>query len=384
MEDRREKDKGLKTGWLWTITAVLALLCCAAIYVDCVLGRLYSEQRKHIRLSAEATPVPVISVTPSPIPTPVPTRAPKLGDIENVSFPDYDTGAASDYSYQSDELKIAVNKVEDDGVTYYVADIWMRNVNCFRTAFSSGKYRGKRESAEKIAKDNNAILAVNGDFLSGLVIRNGELFRQAEVRATPTPDPDAASAPGYNSYGMYGTVTPALSTDEAARPERSTCVLYLDGTLATTEFEDFSTKKAMKKGAWQGWQFGPTLVRDSKPQKDVKKQGRSPRCILGYYQPGHYCLIIIDGRQKGYSIGMNFDEMKELCTLMGLKDAYNLDGGGSAIMVFNGEIINRPSGNGDARKLLDMIVIGEYLDGGELHGVTPSPVPTATTEEAGN
>ena len=41
MEDRREKDKGLKTGWLWTITAVLALLCCAAIYVDCVLGRLY-------------------------------------------------------------------------------------------------------------------------------------------------------------------------------------------------------------------------------------------------------------------------------------------------------------------------------------------------------
>ena len=47
----------------------------------------------------------------------------------------------------------------------------MRNVNCFRTAFSSGKYRGKRESAEKIAKDNNAILAVNGDFLSGLVIR---------------------------------------------------------------------------------------------------------------------------------------------------------------------------------------------------------------------
>ena len=76
--------------------------------------------------------------------------------------------------------------------------------------------------------------------------------------------------------------------------------------------------------------------------------------------------------------------MKELCTRMGLKDAYNLDGGGSAIMVFNGEIINRPSGNGDARKLLDMIVIGEYLDGGELHGVTPSPVPTATTEEAGN
>ena len=64
---------------------------------------------------------------------------------------------------------------------------------------------------------------------------------------------------------------------------------------------------------------------------------------LGYRQllRGHYCLIIIDGRQKGYSIGMNFDEMKELCTRLGLKEAYNLDGGGSAIMVFDGKIINR-------------------------------------------
>ena len=67
---------------------------------------------------------------------------------------------------------------------------------------------------------------------------------------------------------------------------------------------------------------------------------------------------------------MNFDEMKELCTRMGLKDAYNLDGGGSAIMVFNGEIINRPSGKGDARKLLDMIVIGENLDGGHCMAAT--------------
>lgn len=384
MEEKRKKDKGVKTGWLWAITAVLAVLCCVAIYADCVLGKLYSEQRKHMRLSAEATPVPVIKATPSPAPTPAPTRAPKPGDIENVSFPDYDTGAASDYSYQSDELKIAVNKVEDDGVTYYVADIWMRNVNCFRTAFSSGKYRGKRESAEKIARDNNAILAVNGDFLNGLAIRNGELFRQAEVRPTPTPASDAAFAPGDNGYGMYGAATLTPVTDETARPERSTCVLYLDGTMATSEFENFSTKKAMKNGAWQGWQFGPTLVRDSKPQKDVKKQGRSPRCILGYYQPGHYCLIVIDGRQKGYSIGMNFDEMKELCIRMGMKEAYNLDGGGSAIMVFDGKIINRPSGKGDARKLLDMIVIGEYLDGEKLHGMAPSSVPTATMEEAGN
>lgn len=356
MEKRSKRE--LSTGVLWGITVVMAILCCVTIGADILLLSIRSGQRQHDGMTASATPVPVIKATPSP--TPAPTRAPKPGDIENVNFPSYDTGATSDYSYQSDELKIAVKKNEDDGVTYYVADVWMRNINCFRTAFSSGKFRGKRQSAEDIASDNDAIIAVNGDFLNGLVIRNGELYRKAELRATPTPEPfDPYAAPTPYYYGSGGT-----ETAETARPERSTCVLYTDGTLKTEEFEDFDSSRAMKRGAWQGWQFGPTLIRDSEPQSDVKKQGRSPRCVLGYYEPGHYCLIVIDGRQKGYSIGMNFDEMKELCSRMGLKEAYNLDGGGSAIMVFNGEIINQPSGSGEARKLLDMIVIGEYTEKG--------------------
>ena len=86
-------------------------------------GRLYSEQRKHIQLSAGGHAGACDKVSPRRrYLRRYSTRAPKLGDIENVGFPDYDTGAASHYSYQSDELKIAVNKVEDDGVTYYVAE----------------------------------------------------------------------------------------------------------------------------------------------------------------------------------------------------------------------------------------------------------------------
>lgn len=366
----------IKTATLCVIAGFLALTSFAVTYADCLLGRVYKEQQKNIRLSVQATPVPVLRPTPTPVPTkvptPVPTRKPLVGDIENVRFPDYDTGTGAEYSYQSDELRIAVNKVQEDGVTYYVADIWMRNINCFRTAFSSGKYRGKREPAEKIAQDNNAILAVNGDFLGGLVLRNGELYRKANLRPTPTP----SSSPDPLMTIPAETATPQPT--EKPRPQRATCVLYYDGRMLTEEYNTFRSVNAVEDGAWQGWQFGPTLVRNGEAAEDVKAQGRNPRCILGYYEPGHYCIVMIDGRQKGYSIGMNFKEMIDLSLRLGLTEAYNLDGGGSAIMVFNGEIINQPSGDGDARKLPDMVTIGNYLAPEQLFVPTPSLTPEVT------
>ena len=372
--DRRK----IKTAVLCIIAGVLALTSCAVVYADCLLGRVYREQQKNIRLSAQATPVPVLQPAPTPTPvpalvcTPVPTRMPLTGDIVNVRFPDYDTGTGAQYSYQSDELRIAVNKVEEDGVAYYVADIWMRNINCFRTAFSSGEYRGKREPAEKIAQDNGAILAVNGDFLGGLVLRNGVLYRKANLRPTPTPSP----TPDLLMTIPAETATPQPT--EKPRPQRATCVLYYDGRMLTDEYGTFRSVTAMEQGAWQGWQFGPTLVRNGEAAKDVKPQGRNPRCILGYYEPGHYCIVMIDGRQKGYSIGMNFTEMIDLSLRLGLTEAYNLDGGGSAIMVFNGKIINQPSGTGEARSLPDMVTIGSYLAPDQLFVPTPSPAPKST------
>ncbi|MDL2235950.1 phosphodiester glycosidase family protein, partial [Christensenellaceae bacterium OttesenSCG-928-L17] len=231
---------------------------------------------------------------------------------------------------------------------------------------------GRREPADKIAQDNNAILAVNGDFLEGLVIRNGELHRKAGPRPTPTP---------ILVYDVSGEVVIDIidPPEEPYRPERATCVLYYDGRLVTEEYRRFSSTDAMDAGAWQGWQFGPTLVRNGEATDDVKARGRNPRCMLGYYAPGHYCIVMIDGRQKGYSIGMDFSEMTDLALRLGLTEAYNLDGGASAIMVFDGEIINEPSGSGDARNLVDMVVIGEYLAPDELFVPIPPPAPEETS-----
>ena len=125
----------IKNIMLCAIAAFLALTSFAVIYVDCMLGQVYAEQQKSIIAAAQAAPVPVLkqSATPTassgPAAATKPSRAPLPGDIVGVRFPDYDTGANAEYSYQSDELRIAVDKVEEDGVTFYVADIWMRNIN---------------------------------------------------------------------------------------------------------------------------------------------------------------------------------------------------------------------------------------------------------------
>ena len=291
----------------------------------------------------EPTPEPTATPTPEPTATPAPTRAPKAGDIA-VNFPDFDTGADADYSYQSDELRIAIKVVVDSEAkqTYYIADIWMRNISSFRTGFGKGQFKKGVEDGDKLARRENAILAVNGSYNQGLVIRSGELLQR--LRANK----------GWNSD--------------------SACIIYKNGTMKTFRLkkEPLNPKEEIKNGAWFGWQFGPILIRDYEPFAGATAHGElgyKARNMLGYYEPGHYVIVNCDAYRddaKGMTAQMMVDLMKSL----GVKDAFNLDGGTSAVMVFMGEVINRPTPrieNGKkvpGRPLLDMLLFAEYDENG--------------------
>ena len=95
--------------------------------------------------AAERTPAPTPTHTPSPTPTPEPTREPIPGDVTTI-FPTYDTGTDAEYSYQSEELRIAIDKIEDEDLhqVYYVADIWIRNISALRTGFGNGAYNNAK------------------------------------------------------------------------------------------------------------------------------------------------------------------------------------------------------------------------------------------------
>ena len=83
----------------------------------------------------------------------------------------------------------------------------------------------------------------------------------------------------------------------------------------------------------------------------------NPRSAIGYYEPGHYCLVIVDGRNEGHSAGMRIPQLAQVFQDLGCTNAYNLDGGGTAVMMFDGKIYSRQSNGG--RDLGDILLITE-------------------------
>lgn len=315
----------------------------------------------HVDETSVATPVPLDTPetfdTPEPTATPFATRAPIEGDVCTDRFPDYDTGADADWSYQSDELRIAIKKHEDEEYrqVYYVADIWMRNISRFRIGSANGAYGTGREDPEDFAVREHAIFGISGTMNAGFVARNGEKHKNVEKRNVP-----------FRS----GVV-----------------VVYRDGSVKMRSLKDiqrhgFDYKKEDEQngGVWQGFQFGPLLVQDGERNQSLRMNGtRHPRIIFGYYEPGHYVAVAVDGRSKK-AVGMSEGEMAELMESLGVQSAINMDGGTSAVMLFMGKTINVPSGkdrDGDGiggRNIADLLMFAEYDEEGnaaDLSEVTP-------------
>mgnify|MGYP002292161028 FL=1 len=95
---------------------------------------------------------------------------------------------------------------------------------------------------------------------------------------------------------------------------------------------------------------------------DCSINSRNPRSVLGYYEPGHYCFVAVSGRRGdppvGEGRGMTTAELSKLMYDLGCKEAYNMDGGATSMLFFDGKLVNVPAG-GEGRKCSDMIYIGE-------------------------
>ena len=85
----------------------------------------------------------------------------------------------------------------------------------------------------------------------------------------------------------------------------------------------------------------------------------NPRVGLGYYAPGHYCFIVVDGRTDDAS-GLTLEQFAQLFASLGCKAAYNLDGGRSSFMVYDGTVLNDPYKGG--RSVSDCILITDVVE----------------------
>ncbi|MBR4288629.1 MAG: phosphodiester glycosidase family protein [Clostridia bacterium] len=245
------------------------------------------------------------------------------------SFPDKfttdGTVVQEDGFYMDSHINLTVTTHVENGVTYYLADFYIKNIECLRSAFAGEEFSlGETDSVLHMANENNAVLAVSGDYFGirqrSVVIRNGKVYRKTRAHQI--------------------------------------CVLYYDGTMETYPFASFDVEKAIAGGAWQAWDFGPALLNSdgsAVTEFSTGISGKNPRIAIGYYEPGHYCLVAVDGRQS-HSSGMSLVELAKLFESLGCKTAYNLDGGNSAVMCLYGELFSSPSTEG-GRAISDIIYL---------------------------
>jgi len=86
---------------------------------------------------------------------------------------------------------------------------------------------------------------------------------------------------------------------------------------------------------------------------------RHPRSMIGVDARGDIWLIAVDGRQPDHSVGMTFAELQHLAARLRLREALNLDGGGSTTLVVGDRIVNRPSDAEGPRPVSDALLVLE-------------------------
>ena len=269
---------------------------------------------------APADGSPALSATPEPTATPAP------GDF-SANFPQGEPDEEGTLgNYADDNLRVVVSEQHTTDAVYYVADVWIKNIQGYKTAFNGNKFGGGYSLPSSMASKHNAILALSGDCYEarpeGIVIRNGTLYRDT----------------------ISGDV----------------CILYSDGVMESYYEADFKLDDAIARGAYQGWSFGPKLIDNGQVPASYNTTdaiiSHNPRAAIGYYEPGHYCLIYVDGRQGETSKGLTLNELSQIMIDLGCVDGYNLDGGQSSMMVFQGQVIGNPYKGG--RDISDIIYFG--------------------------
>lgn len=241
---------------------------------------------------------------------------------------------STDTEYPDDQIDIVLTTMRVENTTVYVADVQIADISLLKTALAGNTYaRNLTETTSVQAANAGAILAINGDYYGaqerGYVLRNGVLYRASAQSGT-----DAL-------------------------------VIGADGNFRIINEGETSADTLVREGAWQVLTFGPALINGgqvtvSSSDEVGRAMTSNPRTAIGQISEGHYLLVVSDGRTKE-SAGLSLRQLAELMQSLGAQIAYNLDGGGSSTMVFQGRVVNNPTTNGRSireRSVSDIVYIG--------------------------
>ncbi len=186
----------------------------------------------------------------------------------------------------------------------------------------SNQFGKKGQFLQNMAKDNNALVAINaggfadaggvgnGGIPTGTVIKDGQVVYKGDATGW------SGGLAGFNN----------------------------DNVLVLTKG---SVDDALAAGMRDAVEFGPFLIVNGK-RAIVKGNGGwgvASRTALAQRKDGIVLFLIIDGRQPGYSLGVNMNELTNILVKYKAYNAVNLDGGASSSLVINNKIINKPCAN---------------------------------------
>ena len=240
---------------------------------------------------------------------------------------------SSDTSYRDENISVTLTEYYENNTKIYVADVTLSSAEYLKTAFANDTYgRNITATTSSMAQANNAVLAINGDYYgaqeSGYVIRNGVVYRDTPKGA-------------------------------------DVLCIYADGTMEIVSDSAYTAEALVSRGVWQAFTFGPSLVENSsitvgENDEVGKAMASNPRTAIGLIDANHFVFVVSDGR-TAESSGLSLYELAQFMQGLGVKTAYNLDGGGSSAMVFNGQVINNPTTSGRSikeRGVSDIVYIG--------------------------
>ncbi len=238
------------------------------------------------------------------------------------------------YTCEGNNSSIMIFELKKEDMRGYMAKIKLKKSSALQVTLSPDD-KPQGETTSQAAKRTGAIFAVNGGGFANLT-KNG---------VTKTVPIGNTMIKGR----LVGDFMPSANNIAFAGFSKNN---KLVGGVYATEAE------LKASGAWQGVSFVPVLIRNWDAQKIPGKwaKARQPRTVLGQYPNGDIFFIVVDGRRSNWSAGITLEEMQILLMRLGVMEAFNLDGGGSSAMYYNGKVLNKPS-DGQQRNMATNIVV---------------------------
>ena len=259
---------------------------------------------------------------------------------EEYIFEDEENG---EWQYASRDLAIHITRFQETVKEktkkireYCVAEIWASPASPLTSIATEPKGKKNipgyiKDTPQKLIEAHPAVFAMSDDYYghrmytkdkgtaswpSGIIIRNGEILGTKTRKGT-----------------------------SRSRPCLDTLAVYADGSMKTYVSDTYTAEEYLEQGATQVFAFGPWLISEGKVNEKEAVEGcgyyeqAEPLTGIGMVEPYHYIAIVLRGRPRTKYVGAHLSWLAEKMMEYGCVEALNLDGGGTALMMFNGKAI---------------------------------------------